>query len=254
MKLRGWDRIVLFIGALLIAAIGVSIFLVSLRISQLVFPAFGGEEFIVSKLIISICGFFLFVYAVYLLSISLSYHPKKKDFVVQETSGGELRISINALDSLVRKVMAGHTEMNLKDMLIENIKDSVLVDIKIAIAENVSIPLAVASVQKEIRQHLLSATGIDVKEVRVSVQTADAAVEASPFMMHEADVIVSPEDGKQFEIKKKHKLFSKKVDFSDDQSLIETESHKQGAIKDKVLDDILSAQQHDEGIDKHAGV
>ena len=164
-----------------------------------------------------------------------------------------MRISINALDSLVRKVMAGHTEMSLKDMSIENIKESVLVDIKIAIAENVSIPLAVASVQKEIRQHLLSATGIDVKVVRVSVQTADAAVEASPFIMHEADPTVSPEDDKQLEIKKKHKLFSKKDDFSDGQSLTKTESHKQGAIKDTVLDDILSAQQYDEGIDKHAG-
>lgn len=253
MKLRGWDRIVLFIGALLIASIGVSIFLVGLKISQLVFPAFGGEEFVVSKLIISVCGFFLFVYAIYLLSISLSYHPKKTDFVLQETSGGELRISINALDSLVRNVMAGHTEMSLKDMSIENVKESVSVDIKIAIAENISIPLAVASVQKEIRQHLLSATGIDVKVVRVSVQTADAAVEASPFIMHEADLAVSPEDGKHFEIKKKHKLFSRKVDFSDGQSLIETEPHKQDAIKDTVSEDILSAQKHNEGIDKHAG-
>lgn len=247
MKLRVCDRILLFLGGLILAVFGIGIFLVSLRIEQIIIPAFGTEEFVINKLAILLCGLFLFVYAIYLLNISLSSHGKKAEFVVQETSGGELRISIKALDSLVRKVMATHPEMSLKEMSVENLKDNVSVELKIAIAENISIPLAVASVQKEIRQHLLSATGIDIKDVRISVDTADAAVETSPFIMHETGPIVSLDEEMQQETKKKHKLFSKKDNEKNFLPIAETDAEI-NASKKSIFENV-TVQQQDEGAD-----
>ena len=252
MKLRNWDRILLFVGAFLTAVLGVGIFLINFRINGLVFTTFGGGNFVINKLTIILCAAYLFIYAIYVMSVSLGSRRKKAEFVVQQASGGEMRISVHAMDSLIRKVMAAHTEMTLKDMAVEIVKDNVFVDLKIAIAGNVSIPLAVASVQKDIRQHLLSSTGIDVKEVRVSVDTTDAAVEASPFIMHEADSTVTPEDEGQQEIKKKHRLFSKKSDTSHEADLLDRGADKYIVSDDHLTSDLRSVQQ-EEGKDQHAG-
>lgn len=251
MKLRGLDRILLFIGAFLIAAIGVSMFLISLRMSSFILPTFDGGNFIISKYVVILCGAFLFLFAIYMLSITIGSHKKKTEFVLQETAGGELRISINALDSMVRNVMSNHGDMSLKDMSVENIKDNVFVNLKIAIAKNVSIPLAVASVQKDIKQHLLSSTGIDVKEVKVSVDTTEEAVENSPFIMQETNPVLVPENHAQ-EKKRKHGLFSKKPAVMDDTSSLLDNSAEQEETNEhqplETIDNLI-----DEGTDKHAG-
>lgn len=255
MKLRGLDRVLLFIGAFLVAAIGVSMFLISLRMSSFILPTFDGGNFVISKFIVIICGAFLFLFAVYILSITIGSHKKKTEFVVQETAGGELRISINALDSMVRNVMSTHGDMSLKDMSVENIKDNVFVNLKISIAKNVSIPLAVASVQKDIRQHLLGSTGIDVKEVRVSVDTTEEAVESSPFIMHETIPVLVPEvidQDKEQDKKHKHGLFSKKSTVVEKASLLPDNSAEQEEVTDYSALDTIEDRK-DEGMDNHAG-
>ena len=251
MKLRGLDRILLFIGAFLNAAISVGMFLISLRMNSFVLPTFDGGNFIISKFAVILCAAFIFIFSIYMLGLVLGSHKKKDEFVVQETAGGELRISIHALDSMVRNVMSSHGDMSLKDMSVENIKDNVFVSLKIAIAGNVSIPLAVASLQKDIRQHLLSSTGIDVKEVRVSVDTTEEAVESSPFIMQEINPAEKSEDVVE-DKKRKHGLFSKKIDISDNAFLSPEDSVE---IKDIAGQSTLETfENHNiEGTDNHAG-
>ena len=64
-------------------------------------------------------------------------------------------------------------------------RDGVLVDLNIALANNISIPLAVASLQKQIKQYLVASAGIEVTEVRVSVETAQVEADPSSYLEEE---------------------------------------------------------------------
>lgn len=185
MKLRLLDRVILIIGAFLTALIGVCIFLIGLRMDALTFPDFSGGMFYVRSVFFVICGVILFIYGVYVMSLPQSYRKMKADFVVQQTADGEMLISVHAMDNLVRRVMESHEEMSLKSMDVQNRKDNVYIDLKVTVSKNVSIPLAVSSVQKDIKQYLLSSTGVDVREVKVTVDTADEEIKDSPYLMKE---------------------------------------------------------------------
>lgn len=185
MKVKFLDRILLFVGAFLTALTGIGTFLVGLGVDRISVSVFGAEGFIINRWLILLSGAILFLFGVYLLTLPKAGRKSREDFVIQQTAGGELRISVKAMESLVHKVMAAHSEMSLKGLAIENRRDGVVIDLKVAMAGNISIPLAVTALQKEVRQHLLSASGVDVKEVRVSVDTADTEVEDSPFLMQE---------------------------------------------------------------------
>jgi hypothetical protein len=73
--------------------------------------------------------------------------------------------------------------MVLKGLSIENRRDGVIIDLKLALAGNVIIPQAVAALQKQVRDHVLASSGVDIKEVRVSVDTADGIARESPYII-----------------------------------------------------------------------
>ena len=68
-------------------------------------------------------------------------------------------------------------------MRIHNVRDGVTVDLSISLANNIIIPLVVSSLQKKVKQYLQTSSGIEVKEVRVAVETAKDAANFSPYMV-----------------------------------------------------------------------
>jgi uncharacterized alkaline shock family protein YloU len=125
----------------------------------------------------------LFLFGLYVLSLPTRQRRDKNAFIVQQTASGELRISLKAMESLVQKCLVQHSEMVLKGLSIENRRDGVIIDLKLALAGNVIIPQAVAALQKQVRDQVLASSGVDIKEVRVSVDTADGIVRDSPFII-----------------------------------------------------------------------
>ena len=124
--------------------------------------------------------------------------------MVQQTDNGELRIAVKAIENLVQKCIDMHEEIHVVSMKIRNCRDGVRVDLCISLANNIAIPLAVASLQKQIKQYLAASSGIEVKEVRVSVETAQAGVGDSPYLVSSESAHAAPE--KQPEPKEKPKL------------------------------------------------
>lgn len=194
MKLRTLDRVFLFAGAFLTALLGVCVCLIGLRLDALTFPDFSGGLVAISRIAVLVSGAVLFVFGVYVMSLPQSYRKKKTDFIIQQNADGEMRISIHAMDGLIRKVMETHNEMTLTSMEIENHKDSVYIDIKVSVAKNISIPLAVASLQKDIKQFLLASTGVDVREVKVAIDTTDDLALNSPYIMQDNVNAKRPEE------------------------------------------------------------
>lgn len=182
MKIRFWDRLILFLGALITLAAGAFLAVCGLQITGVL-----GEALSMTTRIICIAGgALLILLSGYLFLFPRRFRAGRHNFIVQQTDNGELRIAVKAIENLVQKCVDMHDEIELNSMRIRNAREGVTVDMNISLARNISIPLAVASLQKQIKQYLVASSGIEVKEVRVSVDTAageadDAA--ASPYLV-----------------------------------------------------------------------
>ena len=117
-----------------------------------------------------------------LFSIPGRIRYKRKDFVVQQNDSGEIRISIKAIENLVRKCTDTHEEFSMTSLRVKNYKDGVVVDLKGTVPDNISIPLATESMQKQIRQYLTVSSGVNVKTVNVDLSDTDAPMQTkSPY-------------------------------------------------------------------------
>lgn len=167
MKMKLWDRLILCFGALLNLASGVLLFLQWLQ-------ARDNIPYIV-------CAVLLAAFGVYLALLFRRCIVKRNEFVIQRTESGELRIAMKAIENQVQKCIDLHEEIQVNTMNILTNREGVVVDLVVTLANNISIPLAVASLQKQIKQYLVASSGIEVKEVRVSVEsTQNTALSDAP--------------------------------------------------------------------------
>ena len=110
-------------------------------------------------------------------------HQKRsrRGFVMQQTEGGELSISIRAIEGLVQKCVDRQEEINVVSTSLETARDGLIIKLRIGLAGGVNIPLAVAALQKQIKQYVTSCSGVDVKEVKVQVETSASKGKKSPY-------------------------------------------------------------------------
>jgi len=161
MKIRFMDRIILMIGAAAVLLVGMALLIGGLRGE--------GNMSASHRALTILCGATSATFGGYL--IVLPHHAMQhRDYVVQRTDTGELRIAVKAIENLVEKCVDLHEEIQLLSMTITNTREGVVVELNISLANNISIPLAVASLQKQIKQYLVASSGIEVREVRVIVE------------------------------------------------------------------------------------
>lgn len=192
MKLKFWDRMVLFFGSLLILISGIVLVIIGLQIQGVIAESMPTW----CRIVCIACGALSFLFGCYLLMLPWKYNKlHKNEFVVQRTDNGELRIAVKAIENLVQKCIDLHPEVRILKMNIQNDRDGVLVDLNISLANNISIPLAVASLQKQIKQYLAASAGIEVSEVRVSVETAQMEADPASYLEQEesAEAEAKPE-------------------------------------------------------------
>ena len=96
---------------------------------------------------------------------------KEKGFILQRTEYGDLNISMNAMENMVKKVVDMNDELKVTHTKISHTKDGVIVSVRILLENGVNIPMIVSALQKQTRQYITSCSGVDVKEVRVYVDT-----------------------------------------------------------------------------------
>ena len=123
--------------------------------------------------------------ALRLFSIML---PKKKkhssSFAIQHNENGMVRISVKALEALVQRCLNQHPEIKVVSSSLFSDEETVRVDVHIALQSDISMPLAISSLQKQIKRYLEACSGVKVKEVRVFVDgaiPANAKTAQSPF-------------------------------------------------------------------------
>ena len=184
-KLRFWHRLLLLLSAL--TALVVGGYLIYAYIFRLPIPFMDRFKDIriyePIPYVMAGVGLLCVLESVFLFSLVRRIFERRRDFVTQKVENGELRIAIKAIENLVRKCVDMHEEVKLQRMRIYNNRRGVAIDLYISLANNISIPLAAQSLQKQIKQYLLASSGIDVQDVRVSVETTKDAAGDSPYLV-----------------------------------------------------------------------
>lgn len=121
-------------------------------------------------------------------------HQKKhkRGFVVQQTDCGELSIAVKAIEGLVQKCVDRHEEISVMATSLDTTRDGLIIKLRIGLAGGVNIPLAVSALQKQIKQYVSSCSGVDVKEVKVQVETSSTKGKASPYKVEELPEKAAP--------------------------------------------------------------
>ena len=128
----------------------------------------------------------------YCLGMLFRHQKKsKRGFVMQQTECGELSISVRAIEGLVQKCVDRHDEIHVMSTALDTTRDGLVIRLRIGLAGGVNIPLAVAALQKQIKQYVTSCSGVDVKEVKVQVETSSKGKD-SPFTVADLPEKVEP--------------------------------------------------------------
>ena len=137
-------------------------------------------------------GAVLVLLGLYCLGMLFRHQKKsKRGFVVQQTECGELSISVRAIEDLVHKCVDRHEEIHVMSTALDSTRDGLVIRLRIGLAGGVNIPLAVAALQKQIKQYVTSCSGVDVKEVKVQVETSSKGKD-SPFTVADLPEKVEP--------------------------------------------------------------
>ncbi|MGI6687668.1 MAG: alkaline shock response membrane anchor protein AmaP [Christensenellales bacterium] len=192
MKLKVWHRIALFTGALLCLAVGVVLIIAGVQFNEIPIRADGEGFFTLNRLLILVMGLITLTFGVFTLTLPGKVKASRNSFVLQKTANGEMRISVQAIESIVHKSIAGYKEVKQKELSVLPVREGVIISLKADLADNISIPLAVDAMQKHITRQVRAATGIDVKEVRILVESADTIVSDSPYLVKQEELTFTP--------------------------------------------------------------
>ena len=176
MKMKIIDRLVMRLAGVLAVLSGALLFLVPLGV-------LGKTEFRFDwlKWVFYGAGALTVLIGLYVLFVPRRYRYSRKDFILHHSEQGDMRISIKAMETQVSKCADRHKEIRVHAMRIVNARDGVRVDMKVSLASNVSIPLSVESLQKQVKQYLLASTGVEIKEVRIIVVGTEGEMSGGPY-------------------------------------------------------------------------
>ena len=120
----------------------------------------------------------LVLFAALLISAVLPVGKKRSsNFAYQQNENGMVRISLKALEALVQRCLNQHAELKVVTSSLYSDEESVRVDVHITLQSDISMPLAISALQKQIKRYLEACSGVTVKEVRVFVDGTTAANE-----------------------------------------------------------------------------
>ena len=187
MKIRIRDRLLVMLAGLLLMAAAVAVIIVAYFKNEWATTALAFIQVRdLPHMAATIGGAILLLLLGLYCFLMLFRHRKRKDFVLQETEAGEMSISIKAIEGLVQKCIDTHEELRVTSMKLDNSRKGLNVDLRLGTSSDMSIPLAVGSLQKQIKQYVNECSGIAINDVRVQVDTTAAKVKDSVYTVRSA--------------------------------------------------------------------
>ncbi len=274
MKIRVLDRLLVALAGLVLLALCAGIVaqvFCNVPVTELMSAWVSGTE-TTALIIYAAVALALLLVGLYCFFMLFRHKKGKRGFVTQQAEGGELSISLKAMEALTHQCVESHPEMKLNAMRIEPEKDGVTVKVHITLASGVSIPLAVGALQKQIRTYLTSCSGVDVKEVCVQVDTSADQAKDSPYAVQgviapapapllqaseaKKEEAPAPEEVKAAEEPAKEEPAAEETTTSDEQSKEETpaeaEAEQEHKTEPETAEDTEAVQEAKEAEDEVA--
>jgi len=193
VKLRFWDRILSALTGVMaiLAGAGMILHMTGLFTFGMLRERLQGFSQTMLRVVAIAAGAVLVLLGIHGVGM-LFRRRKDKGFVIQRTELGDMSISMKALESMAKRCVSVYPDLTVKQTRIYRNRDSISVELKVTLANGVNIPLTINALQKQIKQYITSCSGIDVKEVRVQVET-DMAKLAAPAEMPVIESAVTQE-------------------------------------------------------------
>ena len=178
MQLKWYERLIIALSGLLIVCavlleVAVLVFKPELRTAIL-------AEHIPFWYLVAYCTVLALLLAIGFFCFPIAFRRStSKGSVIQKTELGEVRISINALKTMINRCIDSHHELSIRSEKIYKYRNGIVVELLVTMATGLNIPLTVNALQKQIKQYITSCSGIDVYEVRVNVETSNGKVVAN---------------------------------------------------------------------------
>ena len=197
MKMKLWDRLILRLGAvitLLTGAVAIAggILLWNAQITPAKWWPAGNN----AALVLIAAGALTVLVSLYNIALPRRYNPRRRSFVTQPTEHGELRIAVSAIENLILRCVETHKEVKVLAMQITNRRGAVNVNMRVAVNSNISIPHAVEQLQTQIKRYLAASSGIEVRDISVSVERATGDESALPVDPLPAAVVETEQEEK----------------------------------------------------------
>ncbi|HYG59431.1 MAG TPA: alkaline shock response membrane anchor protein AmaP [Symbiobacteriaceae bacterium] len=164
------DRLVLTIYTLALA--GLSCLMVVVAITGWTEPHLWLEEALTTargRVYIGLIGAVFFAVSMRLIAVAFIRQGGGQP-VVHETSMGEVRISLDAVENLVRKTARSIKGVREIKAVVSHGKDGLRVHLGGTISPEVSIPDVSEEIQSAVRQYVKRVVGVELAEVRLEVE------------------------------------------------------------------------------------
>lgn len=133
---------------------------------------------LLTKAIVVLVAAAFIVLCLLLVGITLPAGRKRSsNYAIQRNENGMVRISLKALDALVKKCLDDHAELKVVNSSLFSDEESIRVDVHIALQSDISMPLAISALQRQIKKYLEACSGVMVQEVRIFVDSTIPANE-----------------------------------------------------------------------------
>lgn len=106
--------------------------------------------------------------------------PQMPSTVVLPSASGEIRISLAAVDTLVRQAASQIKGVRELKTSFYRLEDTLGVHIRTTIGSDVEIPGLIAELQQKVTEHVLSTAGISIEQVKVLVENVSGGPLSRP--------------------------------------------------------------------------
>lgn len=183
MRLRILDRILVAIAGLLLLAICAGILaqvFFNVNLIDKAVKILTSETGWVRAAIAVGCAVLLLI-GCYCVLVLFRHRKRKDRFIMQKMESGDLAISLKAMEGMVMRCLEQRKEIETQSIRLENQRDGLVIRIRGTVASGISIPLTVDTLQKQIKQYVTACSGVEVKGIRVQIESSGEEAENAPF-------------------------------------------------------------------------
>ena len=183
MKIRVLDRSLVAVAGLIILAMCAGLVaqvFFQVDIANRVMRLLNTENALLKAAIVAACLILLLIGA-YCVMVLFRHRRRRDRFILQKMESGELAISLKAMESMVEKCLEQQEEIETQSIRLENQRDGLVIRIRGTVASGVSIPLTVDTLQKQIKQYVTACSGVEVKGIRVQIESSGEEAKNAPF-------------------------------------------------------------------------